>query len=104
MRGVAQIPKTWTLTNVGEICLNLQYGYTASAHDEPLGPRLLRISDIQNGRVNWSSVPYCEIEPEQIAKYALHEGDIVFARTGGTVGKSFIIYSVPEPSVFASYL
>jgi type I restriction enzyme S subunit len=89
---------------IGEVCSNIQYGYTASASEEPCGPRLLRITDIQNGQVLWPSVPYCQIARESEQKYLLHPGDIVFARTGGTVGKSFIISSVPERSVFASYL
>jgi type I restriction enzyme S subunit len=99
-----KLPKGWAPTNIGEICTALQYGYTASASDEACGPRFLRITDIQNGRVQWSTVPYCEIDDSQASKYELRAGDIVFARTGGTVGKSFIITSVPEQSVFASYL
>jgi type I restriction enzyme, S subunit len=43
-------------------------------------------------------------QPNQLEKIALRVGDIVFARTGGTVGKSFIISAVPEAAVFASYL
>jgi type I restriction enzyme S subunit len=89
---------------VGELCTSLQYGYTASATSENCGPRFLRITDIQNGAVAWPDVPHCVIESDQIEKYSLHVGDIVFARTGGTVGKSFIITRVPEQSVFASYL
>lgn len=105
MRGEdSSLPSTWTMTRIGDLCTALQYGYTASAVEAPRGPRLLRITDIQEGAVAWASVPYCEIEKERIGKYLLHPGDIVFARTGGTVGKSYIISSVPEPSVFASYL
>jgi type I restriction enzyme S subunit len=62
---------------------------------------MLRISDIQDGRVDWSSVPYCDCpDPEP---YSLSAGDILFARTGATTGKSFLIDECP-PSVFASYL
>lgn len=93
-----------TYCSVGEICTNLQYGYTASAKEEKCGPRFLRITDIQDGRVIWDGVPYCEIEPKNIAKYKLKSGDIVFARTGGTVGKSFLIRDIPEDALFASYL
>lgn len=96
--------KLWTTTKIGSVCLALQYGYTASAMSERCGPRFLRITDIQDGQVQWASVPFCEIARDQIDKYALRPGDIVFARTGGTVGKSFLINSVPEPAVFASYL
>lgn len=64
--------------------------------------RLLRITDIQDGHVDWDSVPFTSIdEPET---YLLHENDIVFARTGATVGKSFFITDLPYASVYASYL
>ena len=43
------------------------------------------------------------IEETDIRKYGLVPGDIVFARTGATTGKSFLIRSCP-PAVFASYL
>jgi type I restriction enzyme, S subunit len=65
---------------------------------------MLRITDIQNNAVDWSTVPYCEIPKSQIARYRLKQGDIVFARTGATVGKSFRIATPPPESVFASYL
>ncbi len=63
---------------------------------------MLRITDIQNGCVNWDTVPFtCTDAPE---KYLLHKDDIVFARTGATVGKSFLITDLPYVSVYASYL
>ncbi|MCY3810946.1 MAG: restriction endonuclease subunit S [Gammaproteobacteria bacterium] len=65
---------------------------------------MLRITDIQNGQVEWARVPRCEIAPDKQGHFLLSPGDIVFARTGGTVGKSFLIREVPEPAVFASYL
>ncbi len=103
-RDERRFPWTWTIAKIGDLCTALQYGYTASAVELRRGPRFLRITDIQGGAVAWTSVPYCKIEKDQIAKYLLRPGDIVFARTGGTVGKSYIISSVPEPSIFASYL
>jgi type I restriction enzyme S subunit len=47
-------------------------------------------------------VPYCVCSEPQ--KYLLKKGDIVFARTGATVGKSFLITEDPENAIFASYL
>src|SRR6266481_1608404 len=81
----------------------INYGYTESASSEPVGPRFLRITDIQNDQVDWNSVPYCKIEPADLPKYRLANGDIVFARTGATTGKSFLVADPPE-AVFASYL
>lgn len=86
---------------VGNFCEQPRYGYTESATYDAIGPKFLRITDIQNGKVNWSNVPYC-VCPEP-KKYLLQKGDILFARTGGTIGKSFLIKECPE-AVFASYL
>lgn len=81
----------------------INYGYTESASSNPVGPRFLRITDIQDDCVNWDSVPYCKIESADLPKYRLASGDIVFARTGATTGKSFLVDEPPE-AVFASYL
>lgn len=91
----------WQIKETGEFCEPTQYGYTESATRDPIGPRFLRITDIQNGRVDWETVPYCRCpDPE---KYLLKPDDLVFARTGATTGKSFVIQECPE-AVFASYL
>jgi type I restriction enzyme S subunit len=82
---------------------SIQYGHTASAVERKDGPRFLRITDIQDGCVNWDTVPSCNIPKEDIPKYRLASGDLVFARTGATTGKSFLIGECPE-AVFASYL
>ncbi len=82
---------------------SIQYGHTASAVVRKDGPRFLRITDIQDGRVDWDAVPSCDIPKEEIPKYRLSSGDLVFARTGATTGKSFLIGDCPE-AVFASYL
>ena len=101
---MTDFPPTWCATTVAAISDPLRYGYTASADPEADGPKMLRITDIQNGQVQWPDVPRCEIAPEKRDDFLLSPGDIVFARTGGTVGKSFLIREVPEPAVFASYL
>jgi type I restriction enzyme S subunit len=96
-------PSSWTFASVKKIANTIQYGYTASAKQEPVGPKFLRITDIQNGQVNWSDVPYCAIPDDKIAKFLLLPGDILFTRTGATTGKSFLIRACPR-AVFASYL
>jgi len=82
----------------------IDYGFTASATTEQVGPKFLRITDIQNGLVNWSSVPWCSVNGRSVTSFRLKAGDIVFARTGATTGKSFLVRECPEDAVFASYL
>lgn len=97
------IPSLWSVETVGNISEKPQYGYTQSAEAAPIGPKFLRISDIQNGEVDWDSVPYCESDASTLEKYRLRSGDIVFARSGATTGKTFLVKDPPE-AVFASYL
>lgn len=80
-----------------------QYGYTESASSDQIGPRFLRITDIQNGQVDWSTVPYCQIDAKSKKKYLLKLGDIVVARTGATTGKSYLIADEVD-AIYASYL
>ncbi len=94
----------WVSVSIGELAAFIQYGYTQSSTKAPIGPQFLRITDIQNHTVNWDSVPYCEADAKQTAKYKLAKNDILFARTGATTGKSFLIENEPPLSVFASYL
>ena len=97
------LPKGWREVKLGELCSDIAYGYTATASNEPVGPKFLRITDIVSDSINWESVPYCEIEGSKKRKYTLETGDIVIARTGATTGYNQVIRS-NEHSVFASYL
>ena len=93
----------WSEVTVEEISKKIQYGLTSKSGFTFKGPRYLRITDIQDRSVDWDNVPYSK-ETQELGKYYLHEGDIVFARTGATVGKSFLIKNITEKAVFASYL
>jgi type I restriction enzyme, S subunit len=99
---IGTIASEWKVATLESICEPPQYGYTASAEEEG-NVRFLRITDITDSGVNWTSVPFCECPPELVGKYRLACGDIVFARIGATTGKSYLIKN-PPPSVFASYL
>lgn len=90
-------------TTLAKVCESVRYGYTASASDEEVGPRFLRITDIVPESINWDSVPFCPIEDEDRKRFALQPGDIVVARTGATVGYAKLIREEVD-AVFASYL
>lgn len=98
------IPKTWEWCYLEDYSLDIHYGYTASSNENLQEFRLLRITDIQNDKVNWDTVPGCEITCEQADQYLLRNGDILIARTGGTIGKSYLVENLTVKSVFASYL
>ena len=98
-----EIPKSWEWVRWGDVSYNIQYGYNAPALTSG-DVRMVRISDIQNGEVQWATVPFCNISVKEKDTYLLGKNDILFARTGGTVGKSFLVKDIPYPSVYAGYL
>jgi len=99
-----ELPKSWRIVELKSITDSIQYGYTESSSKENIGPKFLRITDIQDDKVHWDDVPYCKIGNEIKGKYLLNDGDLVFARTGATVGKSYLIKGDIPEAVFASYL
>ena len=98
-----EIPNGWEWERWGNISLSIQYGYNAPALEHGV-IKMVRISDIQENKVLWESVPYCQIEANDIETYLLKTNDILFARTGGTVGKSFLVDEVSERAIYAGYL
>lgn len=97
------IPEGWIETTLGETSHRKQYGYTESASFDEIGPKFLRITDIQNDFIDWESVPYCPISDSDLKKYKLGIGDIVIARTGNSTGATATIKENIN-AVFASYL
>ena len=99
-----EVPEGWCWVRVSDISSAIIYGVSESAKSEGKY-KLLRITDIQNNKVNWNTVPLTDYPEEKAASYTLRTGDILFARTGATVGKSYLVdNSVPENSIYASYL
>jgi type I restriction enzyme S subunit len=98
-----EVPENWIWISLKEALKSIQYGYTETSSQKEIGPKFLRITDIQNEEVDWSTVPYCKINELELGKYTLEDNDIVVARTGATTGKSYMLNN-PPVSVFASYL
>ena len=98
-----EIPEGWEWVRWGELSESIQYGYNAPAKEKGR-IKMVRISDIQNGRIVWETTPYCDIEESEIENYLLKKNDILFARTGGTVGKSYLVNEVSNEAIYAGYL
>ena len=100
---LGEVPEGWAVKPLGDLSHKPQYGYTASAKDERIGPKFLRITDInKKAWIEWDSVPYCEISTEDFEKYRLRSGDILIARMADP-GHGCMIEDSPN-AVFASYL
>lgn len=96
-----KLPRGWAYATFSDLFDRFQYGLTSKADKSASGTRFVRITDIQDGAIDWGSVPGL-VGQHNIAKYLLADGDFVFARSG-SIEKAARIASPPE-SVFASYL
>lgn len=99
-----ELPQSWEWVRLDDLSQNIHYGYNGSANFNLKEPKLVRITDIQNNSINWNNVPACEIKENDIQNYKLQQNDILIARTGGTMGKTYLVEEVPSTSIFASYL
>ena len=100
---LGEIPEGWGVRRLGDLSQKPQYGYTESAKDEPIGPKFLRITDInKKAWIEWESVPHCDINEKDLKKYRLHKGDILIARMADP-GHGCMIEEEKD-AVFASYL
>lgn len=97
------IPNNWQWTRLKGVSAEILYGVSESAKKKGKY-KLLRITDIQNDKVDWATVPYTDYDEKTVESYLLKKGDLVFARTGATVGKSFLINENIENAIYASYL
>jgi type I restriction enzyme S subunit len=96
------IPEGWEVASLAEL-VTTQYGFTASAATYNVGPRFLRGMDVnKRSYVDWSQVPYCEIDDGQLEKFRLELGDVCVVRMADP-GKVGIVETAVE-AVFASYL
>jgi type I restriction enzyme S subunit len=68
---------------------------------------VLRIPNIEPGKVNAGDLKYATLKPEEAARFALETGDLVFIRTNGVVerlGACAVYDDIPTGALFASYL
>ena len=96
-------PNGWMWCRLKNISSEILYGVNESAKQSG-SYRLLRITDIQNNYVNWEKVPFADYSENKVEQYLLRNNDIVFARTGATVGKSYLIENLNKAAIYASYL
>ena len=94
---------SWEKKSVGELCISLKYG-TAKKSDASGNVVVLRMGNLQQGEIDWSALAYSN-DPDDIEKYKLYPGDVLFNRTNSAalVGKT-AIYRGEHPAIYAGYL
>jgi type I restriction enzyme S subunit len=94
----------WRTVTLAEISEKPMYGAIARGVTGAVGPLFVRQTDISRGRINWASVPYCDLDNKDTARYSLRRGDLLISRLGNGVGNAATVTDTREDAVFAGYL
>ena len=98
------IPKSWKIIKLKDCSNNIQYGLNASSEEyNEKKPKYLRITDIDEYG-NYSKENKVSPKSKEYKKFIAKYGDILFARTGGTVGKNYLYDKKDGELVYAGYL
>lgn len=99
------IPSDWEVRKLVNCCsIKGEYGINAGAveYSDEL-PTYIRITDI-NDDGYYSNVKQASVSDENSKNFILQKGDIIFARTGATVGKTYLYDEKDGILVFAGFL
>lgn len=99
--------REWPTMPLRELCRdNGQYGLSIAANAEGRGVPILRMGNIQGGKLDWTDLRWVEIDSQTLNTYCIREDDVLFNRTNSAelVGKSAIVEADHPEAVFASYL
>ena len=94
----------WEKKKLGEVSDKIMYGVNAAAIDYDGKNKYLRITDIDENSRTFCPNPLTSPDGEIEDKYRLKVGDIVFARTGASVGKSYLYNENDGNLFFAGFL
>ena len=97
------LPEGWVWARLRSLSAQINYGVSNSA-ERSGSHKLLRITDIDQQKVDWNSVPYTAVDEATATNCRVSDGDILFARIGATVGKTYLATGTPRNTVYASYL
>jgi len=98
-----ELPEGWCWVKIGNLTTGVEYG-TSAKSDKEGKVIVLRMGNIQNGIIDWSSLVYTS-DDDEINQYLLNKDDVLFNRTNSAelVGKT-AIYQGERPAIFAGYL
>ena len=101
---IGNIPEHWSLSPIKYLLEgSMKYGANESAEsDNRDWPRYIRITDItETGALRDGS--FKSLSPDKANGYMLQKGDVLFARSGATVGKTYL-FNEDYPACYAGYL
>jgi type I restriction enzyme S subunit len=101
-----ELPEGWVWTRIGEITEKMQYGTSEKADEDASDIPVLRMGNIQDGRLVFENLKFYPRDWPQLEEFILQDGDVLFNRTNSAelVGKTAVYKGSHQKAVFASYL
>ncbi|SMO72503.1 restriction endonuclease subunit S [Fodinibius sediminis] len=98
-----KLPNNWEWIRISDTVSRVEYGTSQKSEDSGDMP-VLRMGNMQDGKFVWDDLVYSN-DPEEIEKYLLQPGDVLFNRTNSPelVGKT-ALYKGKKKAIFAGYL
>lgn len=102
---LGEIPASWNITALKRVLSEpLKYGATEAGDcDDQSLPRYIRITDFDD-RGALRDDTFASLPKHIACEYFLKDGDLLFARSGATVGKTFLFHNYSGLACFAGYL
>lgn len=96
----------WEQHKLGELSSSFEYGLNAAAKEYDGKNKYIRITDIDDDSREFKQedITSPDTDLSSAEKYKLSEGDILFARTGASVGKSYIYKASDGLVYYAGFL
>jgi type I restriction enzyme S subunit len=101
------IPKTWRWVSLGEIAFGFRYGTSVKCSYERIGQPVLRIPNVDNGRINVEDLKFGALSAREAKDLQLQLGDILMVRSNGSlnlVGRPALIEAHAVGFCYAGYL
>lgn len=98
-------PKGLKVVALGDVLASADYGSSAKAGDEEIGLPMVRMGNVDySGNVDLAALKYVDLPPDDVARFGLKDGDILFNRTNSKelVGKTGLWIGDRE-AILASY-
>lgn len=99
---VGLVPEEWEVLQIGTITKEHKQGFYTNENYSEDGINLVRITDLQNPGISYSTMPKIKIDENIFKQFKVDVGDFLIARSGA-IGRYGIVKN-STPCVFASYL
>ena len=101
------IPQDWCWVSLGDIAFGIRYGTSVKCSYEPTGEPVLRIPNIDNGRINVADLKFGPLPRREADDLRLRLGDILMVRSNGSlnlVGRPALVDTQAVGYCYAGYL